>query len=159
MICRSAGLVEGALFVAFEGWDHRRSGRARHGLVDWLTVNAPKARRTASVSAGASTWPASARCSLPGGAQYSVVVIVPERGGKDFAPYYVDIAEDPFMATVYRTGRSRVGRVFGRMQIFGTIRAAVCGRMAWLGLELDRAANCANGPLISTRASKVRGTG
>jgi hypothetical protein len=95
----------------------------------------------------------------PGGAQYSVVVIVPERGGKDFAPYYVDIAEDPFMATVYRTGRSRVGRVFGRMQIFGTIRAAVCGRMAWLGLELDRAANCANGPLISTRASKVRGTG
>jgi acetate kinase len=37
-----------------------------------------------------------------------------------------------------------------------SIRAAVCGRMAWLGLELDGAANCANGPLISTRASKVR---
>jgi hypothetical protein len=41
----------------------------------------------------------------PGGVQYSVVVIVPERGGKDFSPSFVmlDIAQDPFMATVYRT--------------------------------------------------------
>ena len=41
----------------------------------------------------------------PGGVQYSVVVIVPERGGKDFSPSFVmlDIAQDPFMAHVYRT--------------------------------------------------------
>ena len=40
-----------------------------------------------------------------GGMQYSVVVIVPERGRKDFAPSHIilDIAQDPFMATVYRT--------------------------------------------------------
>jgi hypothetical protein len=51
----------------------------------------------------------------PGGMQYSVVVIVPNRDGKDFAPSYVmlDIAQDPFMATVYRDGADqRVGRVF-----------------------------------------------
>jgi hypothetical protein len=43
---------------------------------------------------------------VPGGTQYSVVVIVPNRDGKDFAPSHVmlDIAQDPFMATVYRTG-------------------------------------------------------
>ena len=40
-----------------------------------------------------------------GGVQYSAVVVVPERGGKDFVPSFVmlDIAQDPFMATVYRT--------------------------------------------------------
>ena len=36
------------------------------------------------------------------------------------------------------------------------VRAGVCRRLAWLGLELDEAANEKNGPLISTRASKVR---
>jgi hypothetical protein len=37
--------------------------------------------------------------------QYSAVVIVSERGGKDLVPSFVmlDIAQDPFMATVYRT--------------------------------------------------------
>ena len=43
----------------------------------------------------------------PGGvAQYSVVVIVPKRGGKDCSWIYVmlDVAQDPFMANVYRTG-------------------------------------------------------
>ncbi|MFO1037265.1 MAG: acetate/propionate family kinase [Geminicoccaceae bacterium] len=36
------------------------------------------------------------------------------------------------------------------------IRAAVCERLAWLGLELDAVANATNGPRISTAASKVR---
>ena len=36
------------------------------------------------------------------------------------------------------------------------IRAAVCEKLAWLGLELDEAANKADGPLIATKASKVR---
>jgi hypothetical protein len=58
----------------------------------------------------------------PGGMQYSVVVIVPNRDGKDFAPSYVmlDIAQDPFMATVYRTGLIiALEEFFGRVQIFG----------------------------------------
>ena len=37
-----------------------------------------------------------------------------------------------------------------------SIRAAVCRRLAWLGLELDEAANQTDGPLISTRTSKIR---
>lgn len=36
------------------------------------------------------------------------------------------------------------------------IRAAVCKKLGWLGLELDEAANKAHGPLISAKASKVR---
>ena len=36
------------------------------------------------------------------------------------------------------------------------IRASVCQRLAWLGLELDEAANKTDGPLISTKASNVR---
>ena len=36
------------------------------------------------------------------------------------------------------------------------IRAAVCRQLAWLGLDLDEAANKADGPLISTKASKLR---
>ena len=36
------------------------------------------------------------------------------------------------------------------------IRAAVCEQLAWLGLELDAAANHSNGPRISTAQSKVR---
>ena len=36
------------------------------------------------------------------------------------------------------------------------IRAAVCQRLSWLGLELNEAANAAHGPLISTKTSKVR---
>ncbi len=36
------------------------------------------------------------------------------------------------------------------------IRAAVCERLAWLGLELNEAANATDGPLISKKESKVR---
>jgi hypothetical protein len=57
-----------------------------------------------------------------GGVQYSVVVIAPERGGKDFAPYYVmlDVAQDPFMAAVYRKGLIvALEEFFGRVQVFG----------------------------------------
>lgn len=36
------------------------------------------------------------------------------------------------------------------------IRARVVERLAWLGLELDAAANTGNGPLISTPASRIR---
>ena len=36
------------------------------------------------------------------------------------------------------------------------IRAAVVERLAWLGLELDLAANEAHGPLISTAASRIK---
>ncbi len=36
------------------------------------------------------------------------------------------------------------------------IRAAVCERLAWLGLELDEAANAADGPLISKMESRAR---
>jgi hypothetical protein len=41
-----------------------------------------------------------------GGLQFSVVVIIPERNGKDYSASIVmlDVAQDPFMATVYRTG-------------------------------------------------------
>jgi hypothetical protein len=49
-------------------------------------------------------------------------VIVPERDGKDFAPSYVmlDIAQDPFMATVYRTALVvALEEFFGHVQIFG----------------------------------------
>jgi acetate kinase len=35
------------------------------------------------------------------------------------------------------------------------IRAAVCERLAWLGLGLDPAANVANAPRISTPASRI----
>jgi acetate kinase len=35
------------------------------------------------------------------------------------------------------------------------VRAKLCRRLAWLGLELDEAANAANGPRISTAASRV----
>jgi acetate kinase len=35
------------------------------------------------------------------------------------------------------------------------LRAALCARMAWLGVRLDAAANASNGPLISTPDSKV----
>ena len=35
------------------------------------------------------------------------------------------------------------------------IRARVCARAAWLGVELDEAANQAGGPRISTPASRV----
>jgi acetate kinase len=35
------------------------------------------------------------------------------------------------------------------------VRAALCRRLAWLGVELDEAANAAHGPRISTPASKV----
>ena len=58
----------------------------------------------------------------PGGVQYSAVVIVSERGGKDFVPSFVmlDIAQDPFMATVYRTALIvALKEFFGRVQIFG----------------------------------------
>ena len=58
-----------------------------------------------------------------GGVQYSAVVIVPERGGKDFVPSFVmlDVAQDPFMATVYRTGLIiALEEFFGRVQIFGS---------------------------------------
>jgi acetate kinase len=36
-----------------------------------------------------------------------------------------------------------------------TLRARVCAEAAWLGLELDRAANEANGPRLSTAGSGV----
>jgi acetate kinase len=36
------------------------------------------------------------------------------------------------------------------------IRAAVCEGLAWLGLELDAAANARHGPLISSGPSKIR---
>jgi hypothetical protein len=41
----------------------------------------------------------------PGGMQYIVFVIVAKCGGKDFSTSHVmlDIAPNPFMATVYRT--------------------------------------------------------
>jgi acetate kinase len=35
------------------------------------------------------------------------------------------------------------------------LRAALCARMAWLGVKLDAAANASNGPRISTPDSKV----
>jgi acetate kinase len=35
------------------------------------------------------------------------------------------------------------------------VRAAVCAKLAWLGVELDEAANAINGPRISTADSKV----
>jgi acetate kinase len=35
------------------------------------------------------------------------------------------------------------------------VRAAVCRQAAWLGVELDAAANASHGPLISTATSAV----
>ena len=57
-----------------------------------------------------------------GGFQYSIVVIVPDRDGKDFTPSYVllDVSDDPFMAAVYRTALIvALEEFFGRVQIFG----------------------------------------
>ena len=59
----------------------------------------------------------------PGDVQCGVVVIVPERSGKDFAPGFVmlDIAQGPFMDTVYRTALIvALERVFWPLQVFGT---------------------------------------
>jgi hypothetical protein len=49
----------------------------------------------------ASTWSASGRCTP----RRRLVAFNTERDGKDFSPSYVmlDIAQDPFMAHVYRT--------------------------------------------------------
>ena len=58
----------------------------------------------------------------PGGTQYSVIAIVPNRDGKDFSTSYVmlDIGQDPFMTTVYRTALIvALEEFFGRVQIFG----------------------------------------
>lgn len=57
-----------------------------------------------------------------GGMQFSVVVIVPKRDGKDCASSQIrlDIAQDPFMAHVYRTALIvALEEFFGRVQIFG----------------------------------------
>jgi len=45
----------------------------------------------------------------PGGMQYSVIVIVPERDGKNYASSHVmlDIAQGSFTTTVYRTAIAR----------------------------------------------------
>jgi hypothetical protein len=58
----------------------------------------------------------------PGGTRYSVVAIVPDRTGEDCVSNLItlDIAQDPFMATVYRTGLIiALEEFFGRVQIFG----------------------------------------
>jgi hypothetical protein len=58
----------------------------------------------------------------PGGMQYSVFVIVPERDGKDYSSSHImlDVAQDPFMATVYRTALVvALEKFFGRVRIFG----------------------------------------
>jgi hypothetical protein len=41
----------------------------------------------------------------PGDQRYSAMIIVPNRDGKNFAASQImlDIAQDPFMASVYRT--------------------------------------------------------
>jgi hypothetical protein len=60
---------------------------------------------------------------MAGEMQYSVVVIVPERGEKDFAPSRVmlDIALDPVMAAIYRTVLIiALEEPFGRVQILAT---------------------------------------
>ena len=58
----------------------------------------------------------------PGGMQYSVIVIVPERDGKNHASSHVmlDIAQGSFTTTVYRTALIvALKEFFGRVQIFG----------------------------------------
>ena len=57
---------------------------------------------------------------MPGGTQHSVVVIVPEPGGKDFSPSFImfDVAQYSFMAAVYRTEPIVRWKSFGRVQIF-----------------------------------------
>jgi hypothetical protein len=60
---------------------------------------------------------------LPPGREYSVVVVVPERDGKDFAPYYalLDIAQDPFMGPrLPDSADHSVGRVFRPRADFGS---------------------------------------
>jgi hypothetical protein len=60
----------------------------------------------------------------PGDVQCGVVVIVPERSGKDFAPGFVmlDIAQGPFMATAYRTALIvALERFFGRSRFSARI--------------------------------------
>jgi hypothetical protein len=67
--------------------------------------------------------------------QYSVVVIVPERNGKDYSSSHImiDVAQDPFMATVYRTALVvALVEFFGRVQIFGDELAfAKCCQKEW----------------------------
>jgi hypothetical protein len=58
----------------------------------------------------------------PGGAQYSVMVIVPSRDRDNFAASHImlDIAQDPFMASAYRIALIvSLEDFFGRVQVFG----------------------------------------
>jgi hypothetical protein len=59
---------------------------------------------------------------VSGGMRYSVYAVVPARGGKDYGSSQIllVIAQDPFMAAVYRTALIvAFEEFFGRVQIFG----------------------------------------
>jgi acetate kinase len=43
----------------------------------------------------------------------------------------------------------------GSAKIRPPVRAALCANLAWLGVELDQAANATKGPRISTADSKI----
>jgi hypothetical protein len=78
----------------------------------------------------------------PGGTQYSVVVIVPERDGKEYSCSHVvlDIGPDPFMAIVYRTGLIMAfEEFFGRVQSFGdALTLAKYCQKEWPSANIDR---------------------
>ena len=39
--------------------------------------------------------------------------------------------------------------------LFRSVRAALCAKLSWLGVKLDKQANDSNGPRISTADSRV----
>jgi hypothetical protein len=79
---------------------------------------------------------------VPGGMQYSVVAIVPERDGNNYgcSQIMLDIAQDPFMATVYRTALVvALEEFFGCVQIFGdSLTLAKYCQREWPSSKLDQ---------------------
>jgi hypothetical protein len=79
---------------------------------------------------------------VPGGAQYSVMVIVPSRDRDNFAASHImlDIAQDPFMASAYRIALIvSLEDFFGRVQLFGDgLTLAKYCQKEWPGEKIDQ---------------------
>jgi hypothetical protein len=77
-----------------------------------------------------------------GGMRFSVFAIVPAPDGKDYVSrqLLLDIAQDPFMATVYRTALIiALEEFFGRVQSFGdTLALAKYCQKEWPSERIDQ---------------------
>jgi hypothetical protein len=93
---------------------------------------------------------------VPGGMQFSVFAIVPNRDGKDFSTSYLtlDIGQDPFMAAVYRTALIiALEEFFGRVQIFSDELTLAKYCQEW------RVAQAAHRRLVATGKARARAEG